>query len=70
MKIYQVNFGDGSINWYTNNTEATEAGNAYVESKNKTGVNGEFAITPIEVPLLKPQFLEWLNAMFGGPQNV
>lgn len=69
MKIYQVNFSDGRIHWYSNNTEAGEFGNLYVEELNKVGKNGDYEVIPVEVPLLKPQFLEWLNAMFGGEQH-
>lgn len=69
MKIYQVNFSDGRIHWYSNNTEAGEYGNLYVEELGKVGKSGDYEVVPVEVPLLKPQFLEWLNAMFGGDQH-
>lgn len=69
MKIYQVNFCDGNVHWYSNNTEANEYGVLYLEELSKVDKVGNYIVQPIEVPLLKPEFLEWLNGMFGGVQH-
>jgi len=67
MKIYQINMSTGEVFWVSNQAEAAETGNALVEKKSSaTGQSVTYDVTPIEVPLLKPQFLDWLNAMFGG----
>lgn len=69
MKIYQVNFSDGRTHWYSNNTEASEFGNLYIAELGNIGKSGDYEVLPIEVPLLKPEFLAWLNGMFGGEQH-
>lgn len=70
MKIYQINTSAGEIMWEGTYTSAMNKAMELALKHEKMGVKFTYEITTIEVPLLKPDFLEWLNRMFGGHQNV
>lgn len=70
MKIYQINTSSGQVMWVGTQSEASDEANRLVEKSNNMGVPMTCEITVMEVPLLKPDFLKWLNSMFGGYLNV
>lgn len=71
VKLYQINLSNGMVIWCANKTEAiSEAKLQAIKEMSTTGVAIKYDITPVTVPLLKPQFLDWINNNFGGYQNV
>ena len=70
MKIYQINTSAGQVVWAGTYTKAMEVATELATKNEALGATSMYEITQVVVPLLKPDFLEWLNNNFGGYQNV
>jgi hypothetical protein len=71
MKIYRVIVSTGIVFWCANATKANEEGKiCAIKQMAMTGEPVTFTVDPVVVPLLKPDFLIWMNENYGGYQNV